>query len=102
MAKGKRNGAGGAPLVTLGHGKAAWPVAAGAGGGPAEYNYRLRNVLAETVLPPLRAGQFRVWWRGATPIAWAAWALLDEATERRLLGGETRLGPGEWCCGDRP
>jgi hypothetical protein len=61
----------------------------------------LQEGLEWLVLPPLLAGQFRVWRRGTTPVAYAAWALLDQTTEDRVLAGDFRLGPADWRGGDR-
>lgn len=78
------------------------PRAIGLAGRWLEHNRKLSDDLEWLVLPPLLAGQFRVWCRGATPVAYAAWALLDRHAEARLLSGERRLGPADWRGGDRP
>jgi cytolysin-activating lysine-acyltransferase len=101
MGKRKQNGSAGLAL-------AGGPCAAMSGGAMGlagqwlAGNQKLQESVEWLVLPPLLAGQFRVWRRGATPVAYAAWALLDQATEARLLAGETRIAPAEWQRGDRP
>lgn len=100
MGKRKQNGS--AELALAGGPCAAMSGGAiGLSGQWFDNNPRLRDSVEWLVLPPLLAGQFRVWRRGATPVAYAAWALLDEATEARLLAGETRIAPAEWQRGDR-
>lgn len=78
------------------------PRAIGLAGGWLEHNRRLSDAVEWLILPPLLAGQFRIWCRGVTPVAFAAWALLDRHAEERLLAGERRLGPADWQGGDRP
>lgn len=53
------------------------------------------------VAPAVMAKQFRLFKNGDRPFAYASWALLDEEAEKRLVGGQPRLRPGDWRSGDR-
>ena len=53
------------------------------------------------LLPPIAAGQFRLWRKDNMPLAFASWAFLNEETERRMVEGKGRIGPGAWTSGDR-
>ena len=60
------------------------------------------------VMPPIALGQFRLWHEKNVPVAFAAWALLSEETEKRVLdqvntpgAGIPKLRPDEWQGGDR-
>ena len=35
------------------------------------------------------------------PLAFASWAFLNEETEKRMVAGKGRIGPGAWTSGDR-
>lgn len=58
------------------------------------------------VLPALLNRQARVWRReterGAVPVVFASWALVNAEVEARLMQGQNRLKPNEWKCGDIP
>ena len=53
------------------------------------------------LLPPVAAGQFRLWRKDNLPLAFASWAFLNEETEQRMIAGQNRLAPGAWKSGDR-
>lgn len=53
------------------------------------------------LLPPIAAGQFRLWRKDNMPLAFASWAFLNEETENRMVEGKGRIGPGAWTSGDR-
>ncbi|MCR4377237.1 MAG: toxin-activating lysine-acyltransferase [Rhodospirillales bacterium] len=53
------------------------------------------------VVPPILAGQFRVFKREGVPVAYASWAFLTEEAEQRLLAGHSRLKLEDWSAGDR-
>lgn len=58
------------------------------------------------VLPALLNRQARVWRReterGAVPVVYASWALVNAEVEARLMQGQNRLKPNEWKSGDIP
>ena len=54
------------------------------------------------VMPPLALGQARLIRDDkGNPLAFACWALVSEAVEKRLEAGHPRLAPQEWRSGDR-
>lgn len=53
------------------------------------------------LMPAIAAGQFRLWRKDNLPLAFASWAFLNEETEKRMIAGNQRLGPGAWTSGDR-
>ena len=53
------------------------------------------------LLPPIAAGQFRLWRKDNLPLAIATWGFLNEEAEQRLIAGKGRLAPGAWKSGDR-
>lgn len=53
------------------------------------------------VLPAVGLRQFRVYRNQGNAVAFATWAFVDEERENRLKGGQSRLAPAEWRCGDR-
>ncbi len=66
------------------------------------YARRSLAEIGDLLLPPLLAGQLRIWKRGGTPVGLATWAWLDAATEAAVLHAGHTLAPAEWSCGDRP
>ncbi|NQW12414.1 MAG: toxin-activating lysine-acyltransferase [Alphaproteobacteria bacterium] len=58
------------------------------------------------VLPALLNRQARIWRReterGAVPVVYASWALVNAEVEARLTQGQNRLKPTEWRSGDIP
>lgn len=58
--------------------------------------------LSALILPPLLAGQVRIWRRGVLPVALATWAWLDEATEHAVLHEDHLPGAEEWSNGTNP
>lgn len=58
------------------------------------------------VLPPLTKRQVRIWRRrterGAAPVVYAAWAMVTEEVQQRLMQGQNRLRPAEWDGGNIP
>lgn len=59
------------------------------------------SALEYILFPPVRLGQYRLYRRQGQPFALVAWALIDEAVERRVRSGGEGLKPVEWNCGDR-
>jgi cytolysin-activating lysine-acyltransferase len=59
------------------------------------------NDLEWLVVPPVMLRQFALFRQGARPVAYASWALVNDAVERRLMAGQPRLAPAEWRSGDR-
>lgn len=55
--------------------------------------------LSATLLEPLRLGQMRRWYRGATLVGLASWAWLNAQTEARYLATGD-LGAADWTSGD--
>lgn len=53
------------------------------------------------LMPPIAAGQFRLWRKDNMPLAFASWALLTEEAEQRLIAGRAKLAPAAWTGGDR-
>ena len=53
------------------------------------------------LMPPIAAGQFRLWRKENMPLAFASWAFLTEEAEQRLIAGRGKLAPGAWSGGDR-
>lgn len=53
------------------------------------------------VMPPLTAGQYRLFYAEQRPVGVAFWAYVSAETEQRLRGGGARLRSGEWRSGDR-
>lgn len=53
------------------------------------------------VVPPVMAGQYRVFKRDGVPVAYASWGFLTEEAEERLIAGDTRLKPADWSAGDK-
>lgn len=51
-------------------------------------------------LPPVMLRQFRLWYRGRTPFAYASWATLSDEIEQRVMAGVRRLAPGDWRSGE--
>ena len=45
------------------------------------------------VVPPVMLRQFALFRQGARPIAYASWAFVNDAVERRLMAGQPRLAP---------
>lgn len=58
--------------------------------------------LEALLVPAIELKQFRLWRTGdAVPVAFAAWALADDAVAARLAAGERRMGLGDWRSGGR-
>ncbi|MFP7753887.1 toxin-activating lysine-acyltransferase [Thermodesulfobacteriota bacterium B35] len=53
------------------------------------------------LLPPLLAGQCKLYMKGEYPLSFVSWAFLDEEAEKNLLAGGGRLRPEDWKRGDR-
>src|SRR5215469_14651157 len=53
------------------------------------------------VLPPIMLNQYRLLKVGNRVVAFAAWAFLSEAVEKRLQEAGPRLAPADWKSGDR-
>lgn len=51
------------------------------------------------VLPPVLLKQFRLFRKSGNPIGYAAWAFLDEETDKRLRKGDVKLTPDQWRAG---
>lgn len=54
------------------------------------------------LMPPVAAGQFRLWRKDDKPLAFATWAFLSEEAEQRLIAGRGKLPPAAWNSGDAP
>jgi len=54
------------------------------------------------VLLPVALRQFRLFRHKGAPVGYAAWAYLDEETEKRIQKGDLKLRPEDWRSGDRP
>lgn len=53
------------------------------------------------VMPPLTAGQYRLFYAEQRPVGAAFWAYVAAETEQRLRGSGARLRASEWHGGDR-
>ena len=51
------------------------------------------------VLPPVLLKQFRLFRKDGNPIGYAAWAFLDDETDKRLRKGDLKLKPEDWRAG---
>lgn len=65
------------------------------------HKYLFLTDLEWMVLPPVSAGQFRLFRKDNMPIGYASWARLSEEVEERLKQGVTKLQPADWTSGDR-
>lgn len=52
------------------------------------------------VMPPVLAGQYRIFRSKEGPIGVALWAYLSEKAEKRIAEGLGRIAPAEWRSGD--
>lgn len=53
------------------------------------------------VLPAILNGQYRLYRRGANPVAYVSWAYLSEEVERRFVRAPITLNPEDWKSGER-
>lgn len=53
------------------------------------------------VMPPILTRQFRLFKVGNKPYAFVSWANLNDQVIARVMGGNPRLSPSEWNCGDQ-
>jgi len=65
------------------------------------HKYLFLTDLEWMVLPPVAAGQFRLFRKDNMPIGYVSWARLNEDVEERLKQGVTKLQPADWTSGDR-
>lgn len=54
------------------------------------------------VMPAILTKQFRLFKVGDRPYAFVSWASLSDEVATRVTGGNPRLSPSEWKCGDQP
>ena len=54
------------------------------------------------LLPPLVLDQCRLYSKADMPWAFATWAFVNDAVDRRLGENPTAIGPHEWKCGTKP
>lgn len=54
------------------------------------------------LLPPLVAGQCKLYMKKEYPVSFISWAFLDEAAEKRLLHNGGKLRPEDWNSGENP
>jgi len=65
------------------------------------YRHVFLSDLEWMLLPPILLNQYRLFNADGKVVAFAAWAYLSEALEKRLQEAEPRLAPAEWKSGDR-
>lgn len=65
------------------------------------YRHVFLSDLEWMLLPPILLNQYRLFNADGKVVAFAAWAYLSEAVEKRLQEAEPRLAPAEWKSGDR-
>lgn len=65
------------------------------------YRHVFLSDLEWMLLPPILLNQYRLFNTDGKVVAFAAWAYLSEAVEKRLQEAEPRLAPAEWKSGDR-
>jgi len=53
------------------------------------------------LMPPLIAGQCKLYMKKEYPVSFISWAFLNQEAEKRLLQNGGKLRPDEWNCGDR-
>ena len=53
------------------------------------------------LIPPLVAGQCKLYMRKEYPISYISWAFLDETAEKRMVHNGGKLRPDDWNSGDR-
>jgi hemolysin-activating ACP:hemolysin acyltransferase len=56
---------------------------------------------ARLVMPAIGLQQFRLYYDGTVPIAYASWAFLSAEAETRFLADANGLRPEDWASGDR-
>lgn len=69
---------------------------------PAHRHHLFVGDLEWLAMPPLTAGQYRLFYADERPLGVAFWAYVSAETEQRLRGGGARLRTGDWRGGDRP
>jgi len=52
------------------------------------------------VMPPLVLDQCKLYMQGEAPFAYLSWAFVNDEVQARLAGGQLRLAPHEWKCGE--
>lgn len=52
------------------------------------------------LMPPLIAGQCKLYMKQEYPISFVSWAFLNEDAEKRLFQNGGKLRPEDWNCGD--
>jgi cytolysin-activating lysine-acyltransferase len=65
------------------------------------YRHVFLSDLEWMVLPAILLNQYRLFNADGKVVAFAAWAYLSEAVEKRLQEADPRLAPAEWKSGDR-
>lgn len=63
--------------------------------------YQFISDLEWLLLPPLIAGQCKLYMKKEYPISFISWAFLDESTEKKMLQNGGKLRPEDWKSGDR-
>ncbi len=53
------------------------------------------------LMPPLIAGQCKLYMKKEYPVSFISWAFLNEEAEKRLFQNGGKLRPEDWNCGDR-
>ncbi len=63
--------------------------------------YQFISDLEWLLLPPLVAGQCKLYMKKEYPISFISWAFLDESTEKKMFQNGGKLRPEDWKSGDR-
>lgn len=66
-----------------------------------QHRHLLLSDLEWRVIPPIALQQYRLVQHRGTPAGFISWALVDEATEKRLQQPDFRLRPQDWTSGKR-
>lgn len=67
----------------------------------AHRRYQFVADLEWLLMPPLIAGQCKLYMKKEYPVSFVSWAFLNREAEKRLLQNGGRLRPDDWNCGDR-
>lgn len=52
------------------------------------------------LLPPVVLDQCRLYTKDGLPFAFVTWAQVNDTVDARLRGGQPKIGPHEWHCGE--
>lgn len=59
------------------------------------------TLLERLVLPAILNSQYRLYRRGANPVAYVSWGFFSEEAERRFVRAPIRISPDDWKSGSR-